>query len=63
MLRIHYHLCPEALGEYNHLKDIIILYEGFKKYQDIRDSILKHEREHVYIFKEHGSWIKRLFLT
>ena len=63
MPRIHYHPCPQALGEYNYIKDTIILHEGLKKYREIHDSILRHEREHARIFKQHKSWLKRLILN
>ena len=63
MPRIHYHPCPQALGEYNYLKDTIILHEGLKKYREIHDAILRHEREHARIFKEHRGWLKRLILN
>ena len=63
MPRIYYHPCPQALGEYNYLKDIIILHEGLKKYREIHDSILRHEREHARIFKEHRNWLERLILN
>ena len=63
MLRIYYHPCPQALGEYNYQADIIILHEGLKRYRNIHDAILRHEREHARIFKEHSSWVKRLLLN
>ena len=63
MPRIHYHPCPQALGEYNHLTDTIILHEGLKKYREIHDAILHHEREHARIFMEHSGWLKRLALN
>ena len=63
MPRIYYHPCPQALGEYNYHKDIIIIHEGLKKYHKLHDSILKHEKEHARIFKEHRSWLKRLVLN
>jgi len=63
MPKIYYHPCPQALGEYNYLADIIILHEGLKRYRDIHDAILKHEREHARIFREHRSWVKRLVLN
>ena len=56
MPRIHYHPCPQALGEYNHLTDTIILHEGLKRYRELHDAILRHEREH-------SGWIKRLALN
>ena len=61
--RIHYHPCPRALGEYNYKADIIILHEGLKKYREIHDCILKHEREHARIFKENRGLLKRLVLN
>ena len=63
MPRIYYHPCPQALGEYNYQADIIILHEGLKRYKGIHDAILRHEQEHARIFKEHGSWVKRLLLN
>jgi len=63
MPRIHYHPCPKALGEYNHLTDTIILHEGLKKYREIHDAILRHEREHARIFREHRGWLRRLALN
>jgi len=61
--RIHYHPCPKALGEYNHLTDIIILHEGLKRYRELHDAILRHEREHARIFREHSGWLSRLALN
>jgi hypothetical protein len=63
MPKIYYHPCPQALGEYNYLADVIILHEGLKRYREIHDSILRHERDHARIFKEHSSWLKRLVLN
>lgn len=63
MSKLHYHPCPQALGEYNYLTDTIILHKGLKRYRKIHDSILSHEREHARIFKEHNSWLKRLTLN
>ncbi|TFH17282.1 hypothetical protein E4H04_05260 [Candidatus Bathyarchaeota archaeon] len=63
MPKIHYHPCPQALGEYNYLTDTIILHKGLKRYRKIHDSILSHEQEHARIFKEHNSWLKRLALN
>lgn len=63
MPRIHYHPCPQALGEYNHVTDTIILHEGLKKYRELHDAILRHEREHARIFREHSGWLKRLALN
>lgn len=63
MTRIHYHPCPKALGEYNHHTDTIILHEGLKRYGEIHDAILRHEREHARIFREHGGWLRRLALN
>jgi len=63
MPRIHYHPCPQALGEYNHLTDTIILHEGLKKYREFHDAILRHEQEHARIFREHSGWLKRLALN
>ncbi len=63
MPRIHYHPCPQALGEYNHLTDTIILHEGLKKYRELHDAILRHEQEHARIFREHSGWLKRLVLN
>ena len=63
MTRIHYHPCPKALGEYNHLTDTIILHDGLKRYREIHDAILRHEREHARIFREHSSWLRRLALN
>jgi hypothetical protein len=63
MTRIHYHPCPKALGEYDYLTDTIVLHEGLKRYREIHDRILRHEREHARIFREHGSWLKRLALN
>ena len=63
MPRIHYHPCPKALGEYNHLTDTIILHEGLKKYREIHDAILRHEREHARIFREHSGLLRRLALN
>ena len=63
MPRIHYHPCPQALGEYDYLTDTIILHEGLKRYREIHDAILTHEREHARIFREHSSWLKRLALN
>ena len=63
MPKIYYHPCPQALGEYNHLTDTIILHEGLKKYREIHDAILRHEREHARIFREHSGWLKRLALN
>jgi hypothetical protein len=61
--RIHYHPCPRALGEYNHLTDTIILHEGLKRYRELHDAILRHEREHARIFREHSGWLRRLALN
>jgi hypothetical protein len=61
--RIHYHPCPQALGEYNHMTDTIILHEGLKRYREIHDAILRHEREHARIFREHRCWLRRLALN
>jgi hypothetical protein len=61
--RIHYHPCPKALGEYNHLTDTIILHEGLKRYRELHDAILSHEREHARIFKEHSGMLRRLALN
>ena len=63
MTRIHYHPCPKALGEYDHHTDTIILHEGLKRYREIHDTILSHEREHARIFREHGGWLRRLALN
>ena len=63
MPRIHYHPYPQALGEYNYLKDTIILHEGLKKYRKIHYAILRHEKEHARIFSEHRNWGKRLILN
>lgn len=63
MPRIHYHPCPQALGEYNHVTDTIILHEGLKKYRELHDAILRHEQEHARIFREHSGWLKRLALN
>lgn len=63
MTRIHYHPCPRALGEYNHHTDTIILHEGLKRYREIHDAILRHEREHARIFREHSGWLRRLALN
>ena len=63
MPRIHYHPCPQALGEYNHVTDTIILHEGLRKYRELHDAILRHEREHARIFREHSGWLKRLTLN
>ena len=63
MPKVFYHPCPRALGEYNYQADIIILHEGLKRYRSIHDSILRHEREHARIFREHSSWVKRLVLN
>jgi len=63
MPRIHYHPCPQALGEYNHLTDTIILHAGLKKYRELHDAILRHEQEHARIFREHSGWLKRLALN
>jgi hypothetical protein len=63
MPRIHYHPCPRALGEYDHLTDTIILHEGLKRYAEIHDAILRHERMHARIFREHSGWLERLALN
>ena len=63
MPKIHYHPCPQALGEYNYLTDTIILHKGLKKYKEIHDTILSHEQEHARIFKEHSNLLKRLALN
>ncbi len=63
MTRIHYHPCPKALGEYNHQTDTIILHEGLKRYREIHDAILRHEREHARIFREHSGMLSRLALN
>ena len=63
MPRIHYHPCPKALGEYNHLTDTIILHEGLKRYRELHDVILRHEREHARIFSEHSGMLRRLALN
>ena len=63
MTRIHYHPCPKALGEYDYFTDTIILHEGLKRYREIHDRILRHEREHARIFREHSGWLKRLALN
>ena len=63
MTRIHYHPCPQALGEYNYLTDTIVLHKGHKRYREIHDRILLHEREHARIFREHSGWLKRLVLN
>ena len=54
--RIHYHPCPQALGEYNHVTDIIILYAGLKRYRELHDAIRRHERRHARIFRDHSGW-------
>jgi hypothetical protein len=54
MTRIHYHSCPQALGEYDYLTDTIVLHEGLKRYCETHDRILRHEREHARIFREHS---------
>jgi len=63
MTRIHYHPCPKALGEYDHLSDTIILHEGLKRYRELHDAILRHEREHAHIFREHSGMLRRLALN
>jgi len=63
MPRIHYHPCPQALGEYNHVTDTIILHAGLKRYRELHDAIRRHEREHARIFREHSGWLKRLALN
>ena len=63
MTRIHYHPCPKALGEYDHHTDTIILHEGLKRYRELHDAILSHEREHARIFREHSGWFERLALN
>ncbi len=63
MPRIHYHPCPKALGEYDHLTDTIILHEGLKRYRELHDAILSHEREHARIFREHRGLLRRLALN
>ncbi len=63
MPRIHYHPCPKALGEYNHLTDTIILHEGLKRHGELHDAILRHEREHARIFREHPGLLMRLALN
>lgn len=63
MTKIHYHPCPRALGEYDYPTDTIIIHMGLKKYKEIHDAILSHEREHAKIFKEHSGWLKRLILN
>lgn len=63
MTRIHYHPCPPALGEYDYFTDIIILHEGLRKYRELHDAILRHEREHARIFREHRGWMSRLVLN
>ncbi|MBN2335894.1 hypothetical protein JXL21_10075 [Candidatus Bathyarchaeota archaeon] len=63
MPRIHYHPCPQALGEYDYMTDTIILHEGLRRYREIHDAILSHEREHARIFREHSGWLKRLALN
>ena len=51
------------MGEYNHVTDTIILHEGLRKYREIHDAILRHEREHARIFREHSGWLRRLALN
>ena len=63
MSKIHYHPCPQALGEYNYHTDTIILHNGLKQYKKIHDTILSHEQEHARIFKEYCSWVMRLALN
>lgn len=63
MTRIHYHPCPQALGEYDYATDTIILHEGLRRYRELHDSILRHEREHARIFLEHRGWLRRLVLN
>ena len=63
MTRIHYHPCPYALGEYDYATDTIVLHEGLKRYREIHDRILRHEREHASIFREHSGWFRRLALN
>jgi hypothetical protein len=63
MTRIHYHPCPKALGEYDHHTDTIILHEGLKRYREIHEAILSHEREHARIFREHRGLLRRLALN
>jgi hypothetical protein len=54
LTRIHYHPCPQALGEYDYATDTIILHEGLKRYREL---------EHARIFLEHRGWPRRLVLN
>ncbi len=63
MTRIHYHPCPQALGEYDYATDTIVLHERLKRYREIHERILRHEWEHARIFHEHSGWLRRLALN